>query len=568
MRILSRGTLSVLVLLVTSAIVQAAVNPLEAIPESAGVVVRMKSPKATLARIADFAGKADPSWKAFLDQGSERLGLMIYNQSLAGVDAKGDWWVAVFPQAGGDPGIVFAVPVTDAEAAKKETGTNYQYAKFENWLLYTDHSETFQAVEKRTKGEGKSIVATIDRTSRGLIEGADVSAFVNVKQLRETYRADIDGAKEQMEAALKQGQSAQPAQPGINPAAVAAVYSDMVQHALQVLDDTEGYAIAGKVGDRGIDIEQFAKFAAGSSTDKFLQSNPPSELATVSKLPADQLVYYGLRADMKSMVDWGMKLTASMFTDATPEMKAALQSVTEEMSKLKLGDTVGSMNVGASSEGILRYATYVQVDQPDKMRELYRKSTESMAKLSVGPIKQEITIKQDAEKFGDRSADVMTLKQEVDPANDPLGMQKKMLETMYGPNGMVTRIVILKDAIVQSVGGGKEAMEGLLKAVDAPTASSDARKPVREQLAKQANVLLLIDLPGSVANFVGSGSLPIPVNPEQIKNAVGKRSYFGTSIVAEPQAVRAKSYLPIEQLQGIAQLVKVFQSAFGGGGPM
>ncbi|MGE3315955.1 MAG: hypothetical protein AB7O26_12650 [Planctomycetaceae bacterium] len=564
MRILSRWAFPVLLLFVSSTIAQGAADPLEAIPDSAGVVVRMKSPKATLARIADFAGKADPAWKAFLDQGSERLGLMIYNQSLAGVDAKGDWWVAVFPQTGGEPGIVFAVPVTDAEAAKKETGTSYQYVKHENWLLYTDHSETFQAVEKRTKGEGKSIVATIDRTSRGLIEGADIAAFVNVKQLRETYRADIDSAKESIEAALKQGQNAQPAPAGINPAAVTAVYSDMVQHALQVLDDTEGYAVAGRVGDRGVDIEQFAKFTTGSSTDKFLQSNPPSELAAVGKLPTDQLVYYGLHADMKSMVDWGTKLTTSMFSDATPEMKAALQSITEEMSKLKLGDTVGSMNVGSSSEGILRYATYVQVDQPDKMRELYRKSTESMAKLSVGPIKQEIKIQQDAEKYGDRSADVMTLKQEVDPMNDPLGMQKKMLDTMYGPNGMVTRIVILKDAVVQSFGGGKEAMETLLKAVEASTPPADSRKPVRDHLSKQANVLLLIDLPGLAASFIGTGSLPIPVDAEAIKKAVAMRSYFGTTIVAEPQAVRAKSHFPLEQLKGIAQLVKVFQGAMGG----
>lgn len=572
MRKLTVAAVTVLTMLASAGILRAAADPLEAIPESAGVVVRMKTPKATLGRIADFAGKADPSWKAFLNAGSERLGLLVYNKSLAGVDDKGDWWVAVFPTAGGDPGILFAVPVKDAEAAKKETGTNYQYAKFENWLLYTDHMPTFQAVESRVKGEGKSIAPLIDRVSRGLIDGADVSAYVNAKQLRETYRADLDKAKKEAENGIKNLGNAQPAAPGVDLAAGLAVYGEIAKAAFQAIEDIEGYVIAGSVRDSGLDIEQYLKVTGSSPTDKFLQANTPSELAAINKLPAGQLVYYGMHGDTQSLMDWGMKVTSSMLDSSNNEAKKAYEEIAGEISKLKLGDNVGAFTLGTLDEGLMRFVTLVQVDQPEKMREAFRKTTEAMAKMSVGPIKQEVTIEKDAEKYGERSADIMKLKQEITPETDPFGFAKKMQEMMYGPEGMVTRVVMLKDGVVQTIGGGKEAMEATLKSVDGPSASgADPRKPARDKLSKQANAIVLLNLAGLVTDGLklaaGSGAVPIPLDAEAIGKLEVKPSYIGTSVTTEAQAVRVKTNVPVEQFQGIAGLVKMFASMAGGPPP-
>jgi hypothetical protein len=224
------------------------------------------------------------------------------------------------------------------------------------------------------------------------------------------------------------------------------------------------------------------------------------------------------------------------------------------------------------AEGIMRYATLVQVDQPDKLKEIYRKSSESMSKMTAGPIKQQITIQPDAESYGDRKGDVMTIKQEITPEADPIGIQKKMNEAMFGPGGMVTRVVALKDSVVQTMGGGKEAMDALLKGIDATPGPTDARKPARDDLTKQANLVLLLDLPGVVVEGVkiaaGSGAMPLPIDAAGLDKLSIKRSFIGTSAVAEAQAVRVKTQIPLEQFKGIAELVKFVQSSMGGPPPM
>ncbi len=549
-------------LLAMCVVARGADHPLEAFPDSTGLVVHLKTPQTTLKKAAEFVGKVDESWRAPFDRGTERIGELIYNLKLEGIDVKGDWWVAVFPGPDGEPGVVFAVPVSDASAAKKATGDSFQYASYQNWLLYSDHDASFDAVEKRVKGEGKSIVPVIDRESRRLLDDGDVGVFVNVKQLLVTYKNELDNFKTQAEQGLKQLGQAHPGAPGMNVGAMFSLYGELLKSVLKGLEDSEGFTFAATLGDKGLMLEELFRVKAESEADKFFQSQPPSALTTLDKLPGGQRIYYGLHGDGKSLTQWGMKMSGVMF-EGNSEAKKAMEAAAAELAKLKIGGYVGSIAVGDLKDGLFRMTAVSEVDQPEKMRDLYRVMPETFAKLEGLPFKQELKIEKDAEKYGDRSGDIVTIKQEADPKLDPLGMQKQILNLAYGPQGMVTRVVVLKEMLVQTVGGGKPAMEELLKALDGSAVSTaDPRAAARQQLSKEANLVFLIDLPGLAVDALGTasqfGQLPIPIDAAGLKGLGIEPSYLGCSVTTEKQGVRAKTHVPLEQLQGIAKLIKQF----------
>ena len=79
----------------------AAENALDAFSTDAGVVVRIKAPQATTAKVADLFDKIVPSGGEQVRAREDELGSLILNPTLAGVDMQADWWLAIYPRAGG-----------------------------------------------------------------------------------------------------------------------------------------------------------------------------------------------------------------------------------------------------------------------------------------------------------------------------------------------------------------------------------------------------------------------------------------------------------------------------------
>jgi hypothetical protein len=151
--------------------------------------------------------------------------------------------------------------------------------------------------------------------------------------------------------------------------------------------------------------------------------------------------------------------------------------------------------------------------------------------------------------------------QEIDENLDPTGMQKQMQAMMFGPDGMKTYLVYQTDKVIQSLGGGKEAMEAVLKNLDS---TSSAGSNHRKGLIPNPNALLLIDLPGLAVQGLRMASaipgLPVQINAEQLDNLKFEKSYIGISAATEKNAIRVKSRLPVEQVQALVSLGFFFQS--------
>src|SRR5579862_2957823 len=75
-------------------------SPLEGIPETAEVLVRLKTPDATVKKVADFAGRLKDEYRKFIMDGAGALGSVINNPGQVGVDRKRDWWLIIIGESG------------------------------------------------------------------------------------------------------------------------------------------------------------------------------------------------------------------------------------------------------------------------------------------------------------------------------------------------------------------------------------------------------------------------------------------------------------------------------------
>ncbi|RPI90705.1 MAG: hypothetical protein EHM42_00955 [Planctomycetaceae bacterium] len=181
-------------------------------------------------------------------------------------------------------------------------------------------------------------------------------------------------------------------------------------------------------------------------------------------------------------------------------------------------------------------------------------------------LKQKFELTPEAETIGQNKADLMKIEFDFDP-NDPMAaMIAQYMGMFYGPEGMTTRSVFLKDKTVQTAGGGQEAMEQALASLNGGGPATDAPSATtRGRLSQEANLLMLLDLPGTVGKalqLVGEsdvGRMFLPLDEDTLKSLELPESYTGMSLVGESQGLRVKTLIPIEQIRGVLTLVEVFQ---------
>jgi len=568
--------LLLLILVLASLPIQAAETALDAITTDASVVVRLRTPRATVDKVADLAdlvakGTGDQirgQWAA--------LGLAISNPTLAGVDMEADWWLAVYAAGGEEqPDVVFIVPASDMAAMKEALGESVKFMENGKFAVYTTDEGAAAKTAARIKGEGKSIATLIDKPSSTVFESGDVSVFINVTQLATAYKSEIDEVKDKATETIENAQNNVPGSPpGFDPKQATEIAGQVLGFLTQGLNDSQSCTIAATVSKEGLAFEDLVRVKSGTPTDKLFAKSAPGALAALSLLPGGNLVYFGLDWDMSDFTKISQWL---MGTGALkPESSKEFESTLKEIEKLKFESIVTAFGLGDLEGGAVRSVTVSEVDNPAKMRELSQKLMKAMGSVESQGIKQTFTVKPDAEKYGKTSADLVTVKTEFEDAQNPVAaIMERFQAAMFGPDGMVTRVAYLKDRVVQTLGGGKQTMTDVLAALDKKTAESSksAIQQTRGKLGQKSNVLFLFDVTNTVAKIlslvVESQALPpiFPIDADAVKELQAKSSYLGVSAATEPQGLRVKTYVPVEQMQGIAKIVQFFQQMAGGFAP-
>jgi len=545
-------------------------SPLEGIPETAEVLVRLKTPDATVKKVADFAGRLKDEYRKFIVDGAGALGSAIDNPGQVGVDRKRDWWLIIIGESGKTAGIVFGVPASDAPAMKKTLGDRFKIAEYENWVFYSESEHSLSEFEARKSGKRKSVSSTIDKRSREIFDKCDLAAYVNVRELRRVYRSEIDGLKSQAKAFIDQiaNTTANMPSQGVNVQAMFKVYADLANGFFQVVEDADALAAGVQVADKGIELEACLVVAPSTPTDRFLERNHPSDLKTLGRLPADRVLYFGGAGDLGGLTKFGAQMGLSML-QGDEQLQKKLSGAFKEIENLQIKALCGTLALGNPNEGVIVMSTVTEVDHPEKMRDVSIEFAQAMGSLKTPMFKQTATVKRDAEKVGTHSVDLMTIKQEFE--SDPTGMASSFIKILYGPEGFATRISTMPGLLVQSIGGGKRPHEELLKSLESGSgaAGQSAWSAARAQLPAAVNAIALIDVPRlatEVLRVLADLKLPIlPIDDAAVAELQKEinPSYLGIAGATEPQGARLKIQIPFEQALGISKLVEFARTKLG-----
>ncbi len=547
----------------------AATVPIQAIPESAIIVIRFRRPEDFFKKVAPrMAKNADKSALRMINRQRQRLGQFISNPAFKGIDSKKDYWLAILPSKGPQRRLVFGIPPVAKKKDELRTavGYNVEFITHGKWEFYSSDISAMTEVRNCINGNSLSIDELIDEDSKKVLMRSTLGVFVNIPAIRKQHAIELQIVKDELRATLASLSETAPQTPGMNLAPVFQMYGDVVSAVLQGIEDSESLSIGITVSGSGIAIEEILRVTPDSPTDKYFQSMPPSPMRDFAKLPDDQLLYVGMHGFLKKITKWGITLSQAMLPE-DDEKREALKKLLDGFTTVVFDDSYMTFNLGDLEGGPIRSTVVTEVDPIDKMRELTRSGAESLAGIKFGGVSQQIALEIDAEKFGEFSADILTMQPEFDEESDPLGMSKKMMETMYGPDGIKQRTVYLDDKLVQTTGGGRAEMTRALMSLKKRTTSRTGRssrsakkspvETVRGKLTEKANFLILADVPQLIAKAlklaIESGA-PIPIDETTIDGFNLTPSYLGFSLSTEPGGIRAKTFIPLEQVISLYEL--------------
>ncbi len=543
--------------------VSAVDDPLDAFSEDVSVVVRLQKPTDVTGNLVKYISNVDEQYGQMAQGLSGLVGLLISNPSQQGVDKEKDWWIAILPSSGEPPKVIFAIPASNVDEMKSAIPDSYTSTVFENWLIYSDNGEAVSAIEEGIKAKSiKSIRGKIDSEASKLLTGSSIGAFINVNQLTEIYKDEIDMGIQQAEERLKQFQNMAPPMQGMDISAIFGIYTDIFHGAVQAVKDADAITVGIKITGDDLIVERLTQLEKDSETDKFLSVHKTSKMDVLNHLSVNQLGYFGIHCDTKSLVNFSMDLMTKMMPEGTVS-EDEVNKIKAQINALSIGAYVGSFNFGPIEEGAIRMTSIYEATPADKVKELAQAYVEFSKNLQYPMMKQEITLEKEVETVGGHKIDIMTVIQEMNEEVDPLGIQKQLMEAMYGPGGIKARIAYLDRLVVQTVGGGQESMKAALTGIEG-TPSESVSSSVRSKLSESANLIGLIDLPSlaikAITLVVDSGKLPLPLDTDGLKELGIRPSYLGVSVAIGPQTVRGRLVIPAQQVQGIAKMVQYFQS--------
>ncbi|MBX3441465.1 MAG: hypothetical protein KF774_03600 [Planctomyces sp.] len=552
-----------LALVAVGASALAADGPLNQFASDTDVVVRFKTPKATIEKVARMVDKIQPGFGAMVRQNSPAIGMLISNPALTGVDQTKDWYIAIHTNGPDQPSVVFAIPTTNAKAADAALGEQFSSHAAGGWLYYSEDEDALPG----DSAPVQALAGVMRGEPTTLFERGDISIFVNIANLTTKYADELEQAQEQAAMAIQQIGEQAPPTPGMDIGALLNAYSEIFNHLIRGAQDTQQLTIAATIADDGILFEDYLSFTSGSSTANALRNHPRNAMAGLTKLPADATVLFGASADMQQLTAWGMSFSSSMLGD-NQDLKAQLDTFNTGIKSITFGPMIGSFSLGNPADGMFRTVSVMEVSPVEKYRDMMRSLSESMGRVEMNGITQETTVQRDAESVGSDKVDIVTVVQDFDENLDPTGMQKQMQGVMFGPEGLATRMLYQKGRVVSSLGGGKAALEAAVRNLDG-TASGQIEAG-RKGMIDDPNLLVLIDLPGLAMQGIKAASeipgLPLPIDGQAVDNLKLPQSYIGFSAAVEPDAVRIKTRIPVEQAQSLIAIGFFFQQMQGGGG--
>ncbi len=529
------------------------------IPETAAAVVRIQAPEQITADLVEFINKVQPGFGGLAEaQLPMAFGQAIKNPQLAGVDQSKDWYVALFVDESGEPKGVLVLPVTDADEAKGAMEETFEFVEHKTWLICSPEGQFLDEFEELKDGKLKSAASLLDEQLEAIVMKGHVTFAVNAVLLRETFADELNSADDRLEE-LIQMMAAQikQASPSMDMEYVLDMYRDLGKAVLQAVNDSESYALSIEVTDDALKIDQLLTVGKETDTAAFFATQPVSDMPTLKSVPEGLMGYMGIHGNPDSLLTWSKSVVEKVIKN--DEQKALTLKALESLTEAEFGTLAAGGDLLPEEDVAMRYFSVAEIAPAQLIRDMM-KSLGNGVEYEVAGIEQQLTYEPDAEKIGDQSVDIYRLKQTIPDSLDPTGMQKKVNEKLYGPDGMVQRLLLKGDVMLQTMGGGLDAMKRLAESSEW---QDETLLSARARQHEKANVIVLVDLPNSVYKFakliIGTGTLPIPIQLEQIEGLELPASYSGFSLAMEENRLSTTTNISVESFQGFVLMAMYVQ---------
>lgn len=550
---LRTGLVTGLLLAVLGGTSQAEENPLKYFPLNTAVVIKLKEPDKTLEKAAELVDAVQPGMGQRVNPLGDQLGQLISNPGMIGVDQSKNWYVAVVLSEAGRPIPVFAIPATDTAAFVDAIKDDMNSVVHDNWVLYAEKPAEVPAVD------GANITSLLSGPTAELFDKTDVGLFINAGHLTETYAAEVEQMKDQVNDTLNRLQANPP--PGVDIGKFMPMYTEFVRYFFRAIDDASHLTITASFGSDGVQFEDYLVAKNGSKCDQWFSSHPAQPIPVLEKLPKGQQLYYGSSGVTSGFMRWALSITSGFLSEE--ESGGDVKKAMEALNDVDLQTIAGAMRMGGEAPFITAVGV-MEGKLGEPFQSAMRAFQTASAELTINGIRQTTELQADAESIGDQKVDVVTVKREVtDESLDPLGIQKAMNDRMFGPEGMQTRTVFGPERAVTATGTQRD-MEKLLSGLDNSNVNDFAKQTAT--LPQPANVIGLIDLPsfyGEMFKLLGSTEgMPFQIDPSSIDNLNLQQSYMGMAFVTEPHAARFRLEIPVAQIQGCIKVGTVVFVSF------
>lgn len=551
-RVLIQAGLIACLFSLTSSVLLAA-NPADAVPVSASAVIRWKAPEASWEKLTSFANGVNAQFGAIVENARPTLEPLMGLEEAGVVDMSQDVWAVVFAESQVEPLGALIFTASDLDTLQKEVPDEHLFIS-DKLVVYSHDKGTLTEIQRRIEGEGKSLWEAIDPASKAVFDNGDFSFVVNVSQLTDEFKDELQQAEPMLNAFIDQITNAVPEAQRTQTAAIFEVYRQLGTSILAGIQDTKSYTGAITIAKTAISYDDRIQIEDGTDTATMFAKFSPGPLSILNNLPEGKAIYFGsTNLDMSSMVTWSLNLTRAMMASENEDKVADMDKVIEEFGKLKFEDMAFYVDLTGTAP-ILQTGTVMTVNSAKKMRELSMEMIKSFSTVRIPPMTQTSTVEQAVDKIGGAEVDRITVTQEYDEDHPAADAQKKLQQAMFGEN--LQSFTLYKDTLVaQTMGGGIDELKTLIKSIDSKQTNATVVN-ARKKLPAKSNLIALIDvahiMTGSVSVFLEQNG--IPVDTAALKDLKIDPSYIGYSFSCEPSAAKSHLEIPVDQVNNIVKV--------------
>ncbi|MFN9721487.1 MAG: hypothetical protein ACK58L_22540 [Planctomycetota bacterium] len=532
-------------------------SPLDMIPETSVGVVRFDAPETIKSDLSAFINQVQPGFGGFVEANfATVLQQLSQNPTLDGLDLERDWYVAFVLNDDNEPQPVLILPTTAMDDARESVESVFETAENDDWLICAQDAAFLQDFASK---EVSGISAIMDDSSVARISSGHIGLFINGEQLREDFAEELASADEELENVIEQiVAQAQQLNDGANLEAVSMIYRKMGQAVLQAVRDCEAIALSVEFTDNAFVADFRMTADETTETSKFFASHPASDLRLMTSLPEGQLGYFGFHGDPSVILTASRELLENLIEN--DDAKSRMIEAMDSMKDADFGEMTGAINVLPEEDVALRYLVISEVSPESAVRAAMESLGTGLEYETAG-IKVSQTFEKGAEELDGTPVDIFKTQQTYPEELDPTGMQEAIQKKMYGPDGIVQRILMKNGRMYQTLGGDLETLKSLVSA--SSSWQNSVLLTARAELHEQANTVILVDMPNTTIQLLrtvaSTNALPVPLPAERFESLKLPPSYSGFSMILGRNSLETRGTIPIDTIQGFIKFGQVMQ---------